>query len=257
MLTRLRSSIQLFLCVTLLLGSPAVMADWRDLLKVFTGDDSEEVVDKVKSAGLADEEIIDGLKQALEKGTRSAVAMLGKEDGYFSNPKVKIPMPDALKKAEKGLRKVGKGKIADNFVETMNRAAEKAAPEAASIFADSVRQMSISDARDILQGDDDAATQYFRRTSSDRLKEKFLPIVSDATNQVGVTSKYMKMVDKLGMFSGLIDTDDLDLDNYVTDKAMDGLFTMVALEEKKIRENPVARTTDLLKKVFGSTTAGE
>lgn len=252
MLTRMKKTIQLFLCIALLTGSPAAFADWRDLLKVFTGDKAEEAADIAGEIGLADDEIIDGLKQALEKGTRSAVAMLGKKDGYFSNPKVKIPMPDSLRKVEKGLRKIGKGKIADNFVETMNRAAEKAAPEAASIFADSVKQMSISDARDILQGPDDAATQYFRRTSSDKLKEKFMPIVSNATDQVGVTAKYKKMTGKLGMLTDLINTDNLDLDNYVTDQAMDGLFTMVALEEKKIRENPVARTTDLLKKVFGS-----
>ena len=112
--------------------------------------------------------------------------------------------------------------------------------------------MSIEDAKNILQGEDDAATQYFRKNSEKKLKRKFLPIVQQATDQVGVTSSYKKLTDNLGMLSGLIDTESLDLDNYVTDKAMDGLFLMVAEEEKKIRENPVARTTDLLKKVFGN-----
>lgn len=239
-------------CAGLLLTSPASQADWRDLLKVFSAEGENAEVDAELAGTLSDPEIIDALKQALEKGTQSAVAMLGREDGYFANPKVKIPMPDTLSTVETGLRKIGKGKVADDFIASMNRAAEKAVPRAASIFAESVRQMSIDDARDILQGDDDAATQYFRRTSSDSLRDSFLPLVGDATDQVGVTARYKQMTDKLGMLSGMIDTDNLDLDSYVTDRALDGLFTMVALEEKKIRENPVARTTNLLKKVFGS-----
>ena len=135
----------------------------------------------------------------------------------------------------------------------MNRAAEQAVPVAADVFSDSVREMSIDDARKILTGPDDAATRYFEKTSSDTLKQKFLPIVKSATNSVGLTASYKNLVGKLGPMSSFINTESLDLDNYVTDKAMEGLFLIVAREEKKIRENPVERTTDLLKKVFSQT----
>ena len=258
MLARFKPHFYVLFSLTFLLFSISAQAGWRDLLKVFSDEDegTEEVVKKV-TAGLSESDIVDGLKQALTKGTRNAVSLLGKEDGFLANPQVKIPMPESLKKVEKGLRKIGQDEVADNFVETMNRAAEKAVPEAASIFADSVREMSISDAKEILQGDDDAATQYFRSHSGEKLKGKFLPIVKDATNSVGVTSSYKKLTDKLGFLSSYMDTDKLDLDDYVTNKAMDGLFLMVAAEEKKIRENPVERTTELLKKVFGSTGLGQ
>ena len=258
MLTRFKPRFYVLFSLFFLFFSVNAQAGWRDLLKVFSDEDegTEEVVKKV-TAGLSESDIVDGLKQALTKGTRSAVSLLGKEDGFLANPQVKIPMPDSLKKVEKGLRKIGQDKVADNFVETMNRAAEKAVPEAASIFADSVREMSISDAKEILQGEDDAATQYFRLHSGEKLKGKFLPIVKDATNKVGVTSSYKKLTDKLGFLSSYMDTDKLDLDDYVTNKAMDGLFLVVAAEEKKIRENPIERTTDLLKKVFSSTGLGQ
>lgn len=257
MLTRSRRCFHVLVALFLVIFSLHAHAGWRDLLKVFDKDEKSTELAKDAIGGLSESDIVNGLKEALTKGTRSAVSMLGKQDGFLANPTVKIPMPESLRKVEKGLRKIGQDKMADNFVETMNRAAEKAVPEAASIFADSVKDMSIADARDILQGEDDAATQYFRKNSGEKLKEKFLPIVKQATSQVGVTSKYKKMTDKLGMLSSFIDTDSLDLDDYVTDKAMDGLFTMVAAEEKKIRENPIARTTDLLKKVFSSSGLGK
>jgi uncharacterized protein DUF4197 len=139
----------------------------------------------------------------------------------------------------------------------MNRAAEKAVPDAASIFADTVKKMSIADARKILQRGDNAATLYFRKHSGEQLKQLFLPIVKNATNATGVTSSYKKMVKKMGFLSSYIDTSKLDLDDYVTEKTMDGLFLMIALEEKKIRENPVQRGTDLLKKVFAGMEAGK
>lgn len=258
MLTTFKSRFHVLLALFILFFSINVHAAWRDLFEIFSNDEKEsaEIVENVAGA-LSETDIIDGLKQALTKGTNTAVSLLGRENGFLANPKVKIPMPKMLKKVEKGLRKIGQDKIADNFVETMNRAAEKAVPEAATIFADSVKEMSIADARDILQGEDDAATRYFRSHSSERLKGKFLPIVKQATDQAGVTSSYKKLTDNLGILSGFIDTDKLDIDNYITDKAMDGLFLMVAAEEKKIRENPVERTTDLLKKVFGATGLGQ
>ncbi len=257
MLTRIQTCFYVVSLPLLLLFSINAHAGWRDLLKVFGGDEEEPVEMATQAlGGLSESDIVEGLKEALSKGTKSAVSLLGREDGFLANPKVKIPMPKTLRKVEKGLRKIGKDELADDFVMTMNRAAEKAVPEAASVFADSVKNMSIQDAKSILKGDDDAATQYFRENSGEKLKERFLPIVKQATSQTGLTSNYKKMVDKLGMFSSFIDTDSLDLDNYVADKAMDGLFTIVAEEEKKIRENPLERSTELLKKVFGSAGLG-
>ena len=167
-------------------------------------------------------------------------------------PPTRIPMPDSLKTIEDGLRKVGQDKYADEFVLTMNRAAEQAVPEGAEIFGSAIRSMSIEDAKGILNGPDDAATKYFRRTSGDKLVNRFLPIVERSTDRVGVTSNYKEMVGKLGFASRFVDTESLDVDHYVTNKAVDGLFLMVAREEKLIRENPAARTTELLKKVFSN-----
>lgn len=230
-------------------GMSNVDAGWGDLLDYFS--DDPEIIHGVSSV-LTDSEIIDGLKEALSRGTTSAIARLGKEDGFFANRKVKILMPDSLKTVEDGLRKIGQDRYADEFVLTMNRAAEQAVPEAAEIFGSAIRNMSIQDARGILNGPDDAATKYFRRTSGEKLVNRFLPIVGRATDRVGVTSNYKEMVDKLGFMSRFFDTESLDVDRYVTNRAIDGLFLMLAREEKLIRENPASRTTELLKKVFAN-----
>jgi uncharacterized protein DUF4197 len=231
------------------LGISNVYAGWSDLLDYFS-DDSE--ISKSTVSVLTNSEVVDGLKEALSKGTTSAIASLGKPDGFFANEKVKIPMPDSLQTVEDGLRKLGQDKYADEFVLTMNRAAEQAVPEAAEIFGNAIRSMSIEDAKGILNGPDDAATKYFRRTSGEKLVNRFLPIVEKSTDRVGVTSNYKEMVGKLGFASKFIDTESLDVDHYITNKAVDGLFLMVAREEKLIRENPAARTTELLKKVFSN-----
>jgi hypothetical protein len=192
-----------------------------------------------------------GLKQALEHGTQTAVRTLGQVNGYLRNPPVHIPVPDQLQRAESLLRRVGAGKYADQFVTSLNRAAEAAAPKAKSIFLDVIQNMTIQDAVGILRGPDDAATQYFRRQSQARLTAVFRPVVARATSDVGVTAYYKRFVQKAAA-TGLVDTRGLDLDDYVTRKALDGLFYMIAQEEKRIREDPVARTTELLRKVFGS-----
>ena len=230
-------------------GISNVHAGWSDLLDYFS-DDPE--ITKGATSVLTNAEVVDGLKEALSKGTTSAIASLGKKDGFFANRQVKIPMPDSLKTVEDGLRKLGQDKYADEFVLTMNRAAEQAVPEAAEIFGSAIRSMSIEDAQGILNGPDDAATKYFRRTSGEKLVNRFLPIVERSTDRVGVTSNYKEMVGKLGFASRFFDTESLDVDRYVTNKAVDGLFLMVAREEKLIRENPAARTTELLKKVFSN-----
>lgn len=203
------------------------------------------------SAKLSQQEMDQALKQALSKGVQHAVEMLGKNGGYLDDPSVKIPMPRNLAKVESVLRSLGQEKLADEFVATMNHAAEKAVPEAATVFSNSLKQMTLQDVEGILKGPDDAATQYFRKTSSAQLKERFLPIVEAATNQAGVTAAYKRMMAKAGPLAQFMGGAQ-DIDGYVTDKALDGLFLKIAEEEKAIRTNPVARSTDLLKKVFGS-----
>lgn len=195
--------------------------------------------------------IVAGLKQALEIGSERAAGTLGRVDGYLSNPPVHIPVPDQLERTEDLLRKLGAGKYADQFVTSLNRAAEAAAPKAKPIFVDVIRNMTIEDAVGILRGKDDAATQYFRRHSQDRLTVIFRPVVARTTEAVGVTAYYKRFVQKAAS-TGLVDTRGLDLDDYVTRKALDGLFYMLAQEERRIRQDPIARTTELLRQVFGS-----
>ena len=170
-------------------------------------------------------------------------------------------MPAKLRSVEKTLRTLKQDQLADDFVNTMNHAAEQAVPEAANVFGEAIKQMSIADAKSILTGTNNAATLYFRKVTQTNLFERFLPIVKAATDKTGVTSTYKKMMGSVsgsssfgGLLggSGLLKTEDFDVDSYVTNKAMDGLFQMVAEEEKRIRENPIARTTDLLHKVFDS-----
>lgn len=201
---------------------------------------------------VSDSEITGGLKEALSKGVSFAVDSLGAENGFLDNASVKIPLPKTLQKVEKGLRFAGQGKLVDDFVASMNHAAEKAVPVATDVFVDSIKQMTFDDVRNILfSGEQDAATQFFRRTSEEALRKEFRPIVEKFTEETGVTSKYKAMMGKYGFASQLFGKNATDLDGYVTQKALDGLFFMVAEEEKKIRQDPIGRTTSLLKKVFG------
>jgi hypothetical protein len=223
--------------------------DWRKMLeKAVPGAASGSGSSTASS--LTQGEIAGGLREALSQGVQRAIDALGRRDGFLGNPEVRIPMPDTLSKVESALRAVGQGRYADQFVETMNRAAEQAVPEAADIFGSALSRMTMDDARSILDGPDDAATQYFQRTSTGDLVERFRPIVASATDQVGVTASYKKLVDNSGFVGQMLGSDATDVDGYVTEKAVDGLFELIAQEEKRIRENPVARTTDLLKKVF-------
>lgn len=197
------------------------------------------------------DQIAAGLKEALAKGTDQAVRKLGSTNGFLTNAVVKIPMPAEMKQVEAALRKLKQDHLADEFVTTMNRAAEKAVPLAAPVFADAVKQMSIADAKAILNGPKDAATQYFSRVTRENLMKQFQPLVKQATDQVGLTASYKQLTDRAKVLSPFMKTQAVDLDGYVTNKALDGLFLMVAQEEEKIRQDPAARTTDLLKKVFG------
>jgi len=206
------------------------------------------------SAGLKDftnQESATALREALVVGAKRAVETLGKPNGYLGDPSVKIPLPPKFTRVERALRTVGMGKQVDNLVTTMNRAAEAAVPEATSLLVDAARKMSIQDAKDILSGGDDAATQYFKRTTSDKLSERFLPIVKRATAQVKVAESYNKFAGSAASF-GLIDKKNADLDGYITQKALDGLFVKMADEEKAIRKDPVRAGTDIVKRVFGA-----
>jgi len=200
---------------------------------------------------LSNQDAASGLKAALEKGAGAAVDSLGKTDGFFGNSAVKIPLPDSLKKYEKLMHTVGMGKYADELVLTMNRAAEQAVPEAKKLFTESIKKMSVQDAKGILTGGQTSGTDYFKRTTSDQLREKFLPIVKQATAKVKLADKYNQYAQKGAQF-GLVKKDQANLDDYVTQKSLDGLFYMVAEEEKKIRQNPVQAGSDIIKKVFGA-----
>jgi len=202
-------------------------------------------------ADLSEKDAVAGLKEALNKGAGSAVGKLGKTDGFLGNPQVKIPLPDSLQKADRVLSRFGMGKYAEDLVVTMNRAAEAAVPEAHTLLLNAVKEMSVKDAKTILTGGNTAATEYFRGKTSQPLTEKFLPIVQHATAKVQLAQKYDQFAGKATRF-GLLDEKQANLENYVTQKALDGLFLMMAEEEKAIRADPIGQTSKLLSKVFGA-----
>lgn len=205
-------------------------------------------------ADLTSSQITSGLKEAVEKGLRSAVQHLGKPDGFLTNANVRIPVPEKLKTIETTLRKLNQDALVDEFETTMNRAAEKAVPAGTEVLMKSLTDMTVEDAKGLVKSESPTAiTEYFRRTSGDELARKFLPIVQEATAEAGVTSAYKDLLSKasFGNFS-FLPRASVDVDQYVTDKTLDGLFVMIGDEEKRIRANPQARTTDLLRKVFGS-----
>ena len=191
-----------------------------------------------------------GLRDALAVGTERAVKAVAKTDGYFGNEAIKILLPDKIRTVVDFLGKAGFQDQVDQFILSMNRAAEKAAPKAAGIFADAVRKMTFEDARGILTGGETSATEYFRGKTREKIYGAFKPAVTATMSEAGVTRRYQEL---MGEFSSLpfMDSSEMDLDHYVTNKAMDGLFHMLGEEEKKIRQNPAARTTEILRKVFG------
>lgn len=199
---------------------------------------------------LTNKDAVSGLKDALTQGASAAIGKLGKENGFLGNDKVKIPLPDAIKRVESGLRLIGMQRQADELVTAMNRAAEQAVPEAKALLTSAVKNMSVQDAKGILSGGETAATDYFRKTTSEQLTQKFLPIVTRATSKVGLAEKYNNLASK-GSKLGLVDAKQANIENYVAQKAMDGLFLMIAEQEKAIRKDPVGTATGMAKKVFG------
>jgi len=212
---------------------------------------SATAVDLSQLASISRNDQVSGLRLALTQGAQSAVGKLGVADGFFGNPEVRIPLPGKLKKAESALRMLGYGNQVDSLVQSMNRAAEAAVPEAKALLVDSIRQMSITDAAAILTGGPDSATQYFRRTTSAKLTEQFLPIVRRSTSQLNVAQRYNELGGKLAQ-AGLLGPEESTIEGYVTQKALDGLFLMISKEEAAIRQNPLGQSSKLLQKVFGA-----
>lgn len=202
-------------------------------------------------ADLSNQDAVQGLKDALVQGADRAVSQLGTANGFLGNPKVKIPLPASLQKAERLMRMVGMGGQADELVTSMNRAAEMAVTEAKPLLVDAVKQMSVQDAKGILTGGDDAATQYFRRSTSAALTQKFLPIVKEMTARVNLAKLYNQYAGQAAAL-GVIEAKDANLDNYVTQKALDGLFLMIAEQERAIRKNPIGSASTMVQKVFGA-----
>jgi len=212
---------------------------------------SSMLTNPAPKSGLDEKTVIAGLKEALNVGTKNAVSLVSKADGYYKNPRISIPLPKDLKDVADTLKKIGLQKKVDEFVETLNRAAEKAAPKAVDIFVDAVTKMTVQDAMGILKGKDDEATRYFERKTRQALYEVFKPVVKKVLDEVGVTKLYKEILNAYNSIPGTKKIS-FDLDDYATNKALDGLFVMLADEEKKIRRDPAARVTDLLRKVFGS-----
>jgi hypothetical protein len=239
--SRFWSSWLVVAAVLFALAGPAG-AQWDKLLKGLGGQGSA-------GAGLSDAKIGAGLKEALQVATEKAVSLTGKTDGYFANQAIKVLMPEKLRSFETGLRAVGYGGQIDELVLGMNRAAERAAPQARQIFFDAIGDMSFDDARKLLNGGDTAATEYFRGKTTPRLTTAFRPVVEQSMSQVGVSRQYKDLV---GRFDSIpfAKSQAFDLDGYVVDRGLGGLFTVLGEQEKQIRTNPTARATDLLKEVF-------
>ncbi len=202
-------------------------------------------------AEISNQDAVSGMREALVQGSGHAVGLLGKTDGFLGNPQVRIPLPQSLQRIEGTMRMFGLGRQADELVTTMNRAAESAVPEARALLVDSIKKMSISDAKGILAGPEDGATQYFKRTTSSALSARFLPIVQQATAKVQLAEMYNNYAGKAATF-GLLNAEDANLDQYITQRALDGLFIMIAEEEKSIRANPMGSAVNIVKRVFGA-----
>ncbi len=236
------------------IGTGSAWAGFGDMLKDTAGSYLKGGSASGAASGLSQGQIDAGLKEALSIGAERAIEYLGKPGGFLNDAKVRIPLPSAVDKLASGLRMAGQGALVDEFETTMNRAAEAAIPKTLDIVKDTVSNMTLDDARQILNGGDDAATRYLRKKAGPSLEKAIKPIVSQATDQVGATASYKQLTGSAGggMLGGLLGGNSaLDLDSYVTEKTLDGLFYKLAEEEKAIRENPVARSTDLLKQVFG------
>lgn len=238
---------------TLFLLATAVPAnaDWKQFLNDFSKAGSSTLGSQ-QGAELSPDTIVNGLKEALEVGTKKAVEKVSQEGGYLNNPKIRIPLPPRVQQAAGLMRQLGLNKMADDFEQSINLAAEKAAPQATSIMIDAIKKMTIDDARNILNGENDAATRFFEDKTRNKLAGLFEPIIDTSLNEVGATRYYNQLDDKVSSLPVVGQDINMDLPDYVTAQALDGLFIMIAAEEQKIRNNPTARTSEILQQVFGS-----
>ncbi len=218
---------------------------------IFTGPALFGLASQARALELSETDAAAGVRAALERGAVSAVGLLGKADGFLGNPKVRIPLPGFLADAAKLLKATGQQKRVDELVTAMNRAAEAAMPEAKALLIGAVKSMSVEDARQVITGGDNSVTQFFAGKTREPLGVKFLPIVTKATEKVSLAAKYNAVAGK-AMGLGLVKKEDANVQQYVTGKALDGLYLMIGEEERKIRQNPVATGSAILKKVFGS-----
>lgn len=223
----------------------------KDSIEKAAKEKANAIITPTSAPALTNEEVIKGLKEALTIGTNSSSAVASKVDGYYKNPKIYIPWPEEAIDMKTKLTKMGMQKKITEFETSLNRAAEEAAKNAAPVFIEAITNMSLSDGFAILKGADTAATNYLRKTTYAPLKDKFKPIVKEAINKVKVTSYWNPLVTKYNKIPG-VKKQNPDLEEYVTIKAINGLMVLIAEEETKIRKDPMARVTDLLKKVFGS-----
>jgi hypothetical protein len=238
------------LFIFFLMATSPSHADWKKFLEDFSKSGTT-ALSTSEGSDLSSDTIVNGLKEALEVGTRKAVENVSKEGGYLNNPEIRIPLPPRVQQAAGLMRQLGLNKMADDFEQSINRAAEKAAPQATSIMIDAIRSMSIDDARNILNGEVDAATRFFEDRTRGKLAGLFKPIIDTSLNEVGATRYYNQLDDKLSSVPVVGQELDMDLQDYVTDQALNGLFVMLAQEEQKIRDNPAARTSEILQQVFG------
>ncbi len=203
------------------------------------------------ASNLSDQDVTRGLKDALSEGAVKAVGLLGRTYGFLKNDKVRIPLPDSLKKAESVLKVMGQGKRVDELKTSMNRAAEAAVPEAKTLLVDAIKNMSVEDAKGVLTGGEDSATQYFRKATGAKLHDRFLPIVGNTVNRYKLSEQYDRIAGTAAQ-AGLVGKEQANMAEYVTNKALDGLFLMIAEEEKVIRRDPLGRSSEYVRKVFGS-----
>lgn len=241
----------IILAAGLTLALPAHAMDWNELLKGVLGKPAEQQAGTGGVGTLSNTEINAGLKEALTRGAETAVAQLGQKDGFFGNPKLKIPLPPRLQKVEKTMRMFGMGRQADELILSMNRAAEAAVPEARALLVGAVKEMTLEDARGILTGGQTSATDFFRRKTEAKLAERFNPIVKSHTDQVGLAQQYNRYAGMAAQYN-LIERNHANVEEYVTQQALDRLYTVIGEKETAIRANPMQAGSELLKKVFGA-----
>lgn len=252
--TRRRILLMLGAGTTVLAPAGLARAGWQDVFRDFMR--GATAPDSPAAAGLEVAEVAEGLKQALAQGAGKAVSELGRTDGFWKRDAVRIRLPSVVQQSQAILSAAGFDTQVEQFRLTLNRAAETATAEVGDVVTTTIEQMSLQDAWGILQGADDAATQYLRDTAGTALYERILPVVTNATSQTGVTQAYKNMIARSGPVADMLGAGNLDLDDHVTRGTLDGLYHVVAQEEARIRENPAARTTELLEKVFSSQSSG-